>query len=294
MSLRELERSVLQAAARFIARRFEPRIKAVEDSIREAPALVERAVAAIPTPQVPVEVIERSVADAVDFAVKTLPVPKDGKDAEPVDVEAVAVETVKHLLAAEGLRALCDLVATEAVAALPAAEKGEPGQSVTVDEVIAALMPRLEDRIEAVVAKGLLDMERRAQGVLERAVAAIPKPKDGEDGRDGVDGLGFDDMTASYDGEREVTLTFQRGDLVKTFSLSLPVVIDRGYWREGTEAKTGDGWTHDGTWWIAQRDTKAAPSRDSADWRIGARKGRDGRQGDPGKDYTPPKPVPLS
>lgn len=288
---RDQMNTLLRAIGRYIRESFEPRIKAVEESVRELPALVERAAAAIPTPKDGTSVTKADVEPMLREMVDALPKPRDP---DPVDVGAVAVEAAKHLLDSEGLKALCDLVATEAVAALPPAPKGEDGKSVTVDEVVAALLPRIEERFEAVVAKHVLDVERRAQGVLERAVAAIPKPKDGENGRPGVDGLGFDDMSAEYDGERRVTLKFQRGDVVKTFDLTLPVVIDRGYWREGTEAKTGDGWTHDGTWWIAQRDTKAAPARDSADWRIGARKGRDGQPGPPGKPYTPPGPVALS
>lgn len=244
-------KAVLATVGRYVRQAFEPRIKAIEEQVGAIPALLEKS----------------------------------------LDVEAVAADAARRLLASDGLKGICDLVAAEAVAALPPAEPGQDGKSVTVDEVLAALLPRLQAHVDAEVAKAVLDVERRAQGVLERAVAAIPKAKDGQDGRDG---LGFEDMSASYDGEREVTLKFQRGELVKEFTLSLPVVIDRGYWREGTAAKAGDGWTHDGTWWIAQRDTKAAPALDSADWRIGARKGRDGKQGEAGKNYAPPAPVKLS
>lgn len=117
--------------------------------------------------------------------------------------------------------------------------------------------------------------------------------KHGDHGKDGLDGLGFDDADVSYDGERSFKMTWQRGEQVKTKTFIVPTVIDRGYWREGTEAKTGDAMTHDGTLWIALRDTKAKPARESEDWRIGARKGRDGVQGPPGKAYQAPEPVKL-
>lgn len=82
-------------------------------------------------------------------------------------------------------------------------ERGADGKSVTLDDI--------RSLIEAEIAKACLDFERRAQGVLERAVAkietpegvskeqiahlcreavaeavkAIPIPKDGRDGKDG-------------------------------------------------------------------------------------------------------------
>lgn len=51
----------------------------------------------------------------------------------------------------------------------------------------------------------------------------------------------------------------------------------RGYWRNGMEAKRGDAYTHDGSLWYANRATDEAPSNESADWAVAARKGRDAR-----------------
>lgn len=274
---RDAQKALLAAAGRYIRRMFgevEPRIKAVEDRVAEIPALVEKAAESLPKPKDGTSVTAEDVAPLLQRMVEAM-VPEAP---EPVDVQAVSAEAAKHLLVSEGLRSICDLVVTEAVAKLPPAEKGEPGKSVTADEVAAALLPRLQESFEASAAKHLLDVERRAQGILERAVAAIPKPKEG---RDGVDGLGFDDMTASYDGERSVTLKFERGERTKEFTFRLPVTIDKGYWREGTKAEAGDGWTHDGCWWIAKADTDTKPGYDSPAWRMGARKGRDGQSNAP-------------
>jgi hypothetical protein len=208
-----------------------------------------------------------------------------------IDVDIVSADTAKRLLASEDMRSLCSLLAAEAVAELPPAEKGADGKSVTVDEVVAALMPRLEDRIEAVVSRGLLDMERRAQGVLERAVAAIPKQKDGENGKDGRDGADFTTVEIDYDGERSITIRGHGAEITKR----LPIPLDRGYWREGMAAEKGDIVTHDGTAWLALRDTKAKPAlSEKDDWRIFARRGRDGERGPAGPTPPSDKPVPLA
>lgn len=164
---------------------------------------------------------------------------------------------------------------------------GADGKSVTIDEVMAAVAPMFEARAAA----WELDFERRAQGVLERAVDRLPKPKDGADGRDGADGLGFDDLQVEDDGLGAVRLRFVRGDQVKEFEVRLPVVIDRGVYRETEAYQKGNGVTWAGSWWLAQKDAPEGKPGESADWRLAVKKGRDGRDGAPGKDFTPPKPV---
>ena len=105
---------------------------------------------------------------------------------------------------------------------------------------------------------------------------------DGTNGRDGVDGLGFDDLTVEHDGERTVTLKFQRGDIVKSFPITLPLVLDRGVYGEKTYTQ-GDGVTFGGSYWIAQKDAPEGKPGLSADWRLAVKKGRDGKAGEKGE-----------
>lgn len=105
---------------------------------------------------------------------------------------------------------------------------------------------------------------------LQSAIDAIPE------GKNGVDGVGFDELSAEYDGERTITLRFERGETVKTFSFEMPVVLDRGVWREG-EYRAGDGVTHSGSYWIAQRDTSDRPETGD-NWRLAVKRGRDLRK----------------
>lgn len=182
------------------------------------------------------------------------------------------------VVASDVLPALRDEL-REAVAAFPVPKDGT---SVTADDVL----PALERALEAHVARWALEFERRAADTLQRAVDRLPKPDNGKDGKDGRDGLGFDDLTVDFDGERTITLRFQRGDVVREQSLILPIVLDRGVYKEGGAYAPGDGVTWAGCYWIAQRSTRAKPETDDS-WRLAVRKGRDGKNGERGKDYRP-------
>jgi hypothetical protein len=210
-----------------------------------------------------------------------------GKDAEPVLVSDV----VKELIVCPDLNPILDLLVTEAVSKYleenpaPAGKDGSDGKD-------GAPGRQGEKGRDGLDVKDLF----RAEGGRLMAVLSDGTTKDlgefvgkdGEKGQDGKDGLGFDDFSADYDGERTVTLKWVRGEQVKSYAWTLPVVIHKGFWREGMEAKQGDSMTHAGSLWIALRDTKAAPGYDAKeDWILAARKGRDGDKGDPG---TPPAP----
>lgn len=90
-------------------------------------------------------------------------------------------------------------------------------------------------------------------------------------------------MTVEHDGDRGCIFRFERGDLKKEFTLSFPMVLDRGVWREQGYAK-GDGVTWGGSFFIAQRATEPHEKPGASDaFRLSVKKGRDGRDGAPGK-----------
>lgn len=183
-------------------------------------------------------------------------------------------------------------------------EPGPPGASVTVDDVMPALMKALEDAIASIEpqagkdgrdgidgkdgtsvtledlepvlrsmqAEWALDFERRAQALFQDAVAKMPKPKDG------VDGFSLEDLSFEFDGERRMTFRFERGELKKEHTVRLAHVIDRGVWKEGNVYERGDGVTFGGSFWIAQKDTDDKPGTSDA-WRLAVKKGRDGKDG---------------
>jgi len=107
----------------------------------------------------------------------------------------------------------------------------------------------------------------------------------GLDGKDGLDGLGFDALSVEHDGERLLTLSFTRGEQVKTFPITLGIPLYRGVWKDGAFAR-GDNVTLGGHVWIAQCDTSAKPG-DSEDCRLAVKRGRDGRDRHEGEKKSP-------
>ncbi len=106
-----------------------------------------------------------------------------------------------------------------------------------------------------------------------------------------IDGIKSIEVTLRDD-ERTfaVTSTFTSGRVIEK-DLTLPVVIYRQVWAEGTQYQRGDQTTWDGSTWHCQTATTAKPGT-SPDWRLCAKKGRDGKdgigiKGDPGPPGKP-------
>lgn len=244
---------------------------------------VVRAIAAIPAPQdgksVTVEDVEPLIAERVTAfvteAVKAIPVPvngkdgrdgidgRDGKSVEPADIEPMLRSAV-----------------AEAVAEIPVPKDGRDGvDGKDGRNGLDAVTPILKD--------GVL-LFTMSDGSLKEVGPVCGR--DGQDGSDGKDGVGFDDLTAEYDGERTITLKMQRGEKVKEFSFDMPVVLDRGVYKEGQGYQKGDAVTWAGSVWIAQKDTDQKP--DSGDgWRLSVKRGRDGKPGKDGEIKGPSAPV---
>lgn len=166
---------------------------------------------------------------------------------------------------------------------------GADGKSITLDDV--------RPMLDAEVSKWALDFERRAQDVLRKAIESIPTPKDGadglhgkdgadgvdgKDGIDGQDGLGFDDIDFDYDGKRSVTIKAVRGDKVKTKTFILPVIEYQGVHKNGMQYDQGDSVTYGGSLWIARRATQETPGNGASDWQLAVKRGKDGKDGEPG------------
>lgn len=118
--------------------------------------------------------------------------------------------------------------------------------------------------------------------------------KDGANGDDGRDGFSLEQFSAERDEDGTVTLKFADEHVSKTYQFNIPVVQYRGYWREGRKCAEGHAITHNGSLWIAKRDTCAEPSAKAADdWYLAVLKGRDGRDGYDGKNFGDRPPINL-
>lgn len=179
--------------------------------------------------------------------------------------KSITVDDLRPMISAEVSAAIAAAVA-DAIKSIPVPNDGAKGK-----DGLDAVTPILKD--------GVL-LFTMSDGSI-REVGEV-KGKDGQPGRDGVDGLGFDDLSAEYDGERGIVLRFVRGEQTKEFAFTMPVIIDRGVWSEGKEYVAGDAVTWAGSVWIAQKDTSGKP--DGGDgWRLSVKRGRDGKDGRDGE-----------
>ncbi|MYZ41413.1 hypothetical protein [Schauerella aestuarii] len=210
--------------------------------------------------------------DAIERTIAELPSPRagepgkdgvDGKDATPLD-EGVVIENILARIP----------IPSNGKDGAPGIDgkDGKDGSSFTIDDA--------KNLLDGHLARWELDFERRANETLQRAIDRLEKPKDGingADGKDGLDGLGFDDMTIEHDGERGFCMTFAAGEKTKRFEFTIPVVIDRGFYKEGESFEKGDGVTFGGSYWISQAVTRSKPEIGNPDWRLAVKKGRDAK-----------------
>lgn len=106
--------------------------------------------------------------------------------------------------------------------------------------------------------------------------------RDGIDGKDGRDGLGFDDLDVIHDGERGFVFRFARGEQVKEFAFTVPMMIYRGVYSAAANYQKGDAVTWGGSLWVAEGETGDKPESGKG-WRLAVKRGRDGKDGQNGE-----------
>lgn len=197
--------------------------------------------------------------EEIEGQIKSIPEP------EKVDVEEIAKQAAALIPAPDPLDQ------TEVVKeVLAQIRQPEDGKSVTLEDI--------QPLFDKAFGSWALDFERRAQDLFQKAVDKMPKPKDG------IDALGFDDLSVEHDGEREITIKFSRGEEVKSFPFTLPVVLYRGVFKEGDDYTKSDSVTFGGSLFISQKDSPQGKPGESDDWKLSCKRGRDG------KNYEPREP----
>ena len=243
--------------------------------------------------------LDAKIKSIVNEQISGMPLPQDGKDAEPDEVASIVIRRLEGHLSAvwqalENVKAeqLSDLrtAIDQAISELPKPKDGEPGKSVTVEDVrplveqevskaIAALPPPEKGKDGIGLAGALIDRDGNLVLTLSDGKLCELGRVVGKDGEPGRDGFGLDEFDASLleDG-RTVVLSFARGDIEERYELHFPVVIDRGVFKDGASYLVGDGVTWGGSYWIAQKNTEAKPG-ENRDWRLAVKRGRDGKDG---------------
>lgn len=278
--------------AKLVMETISPRLNEIEKAVSDMPE----------APKLPD--IPALVDAAVAVSMLDVPVPKDGKDANPEEVSEVvlskldiggavdaAIQEVSKDFTTrlDGVVRKDDLpdfpaMIAEEVAKIPAPQDGE---SVSVDDVLPELKVHLAELVAA-----LPPAEKGADGVglagafIDRNGELTVTLTNGETrglgpvvGNDGEPGIGFDDMDIVHDGEREFTFRFQRGAKIVERSFSLPVMLDRGVFTDGKGYVAGDVVSYGGSMWIAQKETDERPGTGDG-WRLSVKKGRNGKDGE--------------
>lgn len=302
---KDIQRAILRACAKFIGTKLEPlekRLVEIETKSMEGEvtAILSKLLASGEIKAL----FEAQAIHAVTKHFQANPVRngEDGKDADPIEVADVVAE----LLVAPEIKTLVDLHVAEAVTnhfQENPIQNGKDAEPVSDDQISKHVASYLaenppepgKDGADGVGLAGAV-INRSGELVVtktngESIALGVVIGKDGDPGSNGKDGADFTHVEIDYDGERGLIIRGQGGEIVKR----LPIPIDRGYWREGMKSEKGDVVTQEGSAWIALKDTSAKPCRENADdWRMMARKGRDGGPGPAGKDYKPPEPVKLN
>lgn len=182
-------------------------------------------------------------------------------------------DVVSSLLVSDELRTLCDLQANEAVAVHLAENPPKDGESPDAE----VLADKLANTFERRFAELSLSWDRQARDMAQKAIEAMPKPKDGEDGKDG---LSLEDFSVEFDGERTVKLKLAAQDLVREACLRFPVPLYCGVYADGKSYERGDTVTWGGSTWTALKDAPEGKPGTNEDWRLSVKRGQKGEKGD--------------
>jgi hypothetical protein len=189
---------------------------------------------------------------------------RDGKDAEPITREQI-IEAVKSMP-----DVLAVIVKGYLEANPPAA--GKDGRDGVDGKDGVGLSGALIDKSGDLVVT-------LSDGTMRQLGPVIGK--DGAPGEPGRDGLGFEDFEEIYDGERTIIHRYKRGDVVREFTHTIPAVIYRDVWREGSQYAKGDAATWSSSLWIAKQTTTDKPGTSEA-WTLAVKRGGEGKQGKTG------------
>jgi hypothetical protein len=277
-----------KAMASIVREATAPLLKRIEQLEARQPERGDPGIKGDPGKDAP-PVTDEQIAQQVEKYLKANPPPRGekgepglpGKDADPVDARDVA----RMLLDSEDLESLVELRVKEEVSKLPPPKDGrdgEPGQKGDVG-------PKGEKGDPGKEGAGIQDLLIDREGQLVATFTdgrtkslGMVIGRDGAPGRDGKDGADFTETEFDYDIEQRTLVIRGKGGEIRK---KIPVPIDGGYWRAGRYEK-GMVTTESGTAYIALRETDEKPAQGCKDWRILARKGRDGKDGRNGIDKT--------
>lgn len=207
---------------------------------------------------------------------------RDGKDAEPVSAEEIAKAVAEYLTANPPAAGKDGLDGADGKDGAPGVDgkdgaagkdgkDGMPGRDGIDGKDGVGLAGAVQSK------DGNLVLTLTSGATVDVGMIAGRDGRDGEKGADGMngrDGFGFDDLDL-VEGDEGVVLRFAQGEVTKEFPL--PIVFDRGVFREGGSYIKGNGVTWGGSYWIAQKDDPGKPDTPESGWRLAVKKGQNGK-----------------
>lgn len=190
-----------------------------------------------------------------------------GEKGEPGEVDMEAVKALIHA----------------AVAALPPAErgeKGEPGNDGIPGEKGSDGLAGADGKDGVGLADALIDKDGSLILTMTDGRTKNLGPvhgNDGAPGKDGADGLGFEHMNVEQVNERTLSFLFRRDAEEAEVSVTLPVPIYRGVFKEGETYERGDLVTWGGSLHHCDEAKGMKPGGPDSGWTLAAKKGRDGK-----------------
>lgn len=247
--------------------------------------LVAKAVDGLPKPKDGESVDPEAVKAMVADAVAEIPKPVDGKSITPDDVAPMLADLVGKAVAAipdpkdgksvpvEEVRSMIDAAVSKAVSAITIPSDGAPGRDAAHLEILPAI-----------------DAEKTyPRGSYAKHAGGLWRSFEATAGMRGweciVEGVASQEVKQLDARSFEIVSTLSSGAAVKS-ALSIPSMIYRGVFREGDDYTQGDTTTWAGSLWHCEDATKEKPIDGSKCWKLVAKRGRDGKDGIDGKDFT--------
>ncbi len=242
--------------------------------IREVVSLVLKE---IPPPQpgkdADMEAVFVRISEEITQRIAELPKPKNGDDGKPPD-PAVVASMVRECVDA-------------ALAGFKPPKDGEPGRDATQIEILPAIdvMKSYPRGTHAIHDGGLMRSFRTTDPLTGDAAQCGWEVM--------VNGLAGFSVSQSEDLRTfhvEMRLT---GGKTIVRSFAVPVVLDRGVFKDGESYQRGDSVTWSGSAWICQEDTTKDKPGLSKAWRLSVKRGADGKDLRTPEDKPKPGPVTL-
>ena len=283
MNLRELE-----AQAEFLAPVIAAAVKAALHPMQDTLAEKEKQIAALTKR---LDELPEPVAPDLEAIAKlvVLPEVKDGKDAEPVDLEKLAKDAAALIVLPEVKNGKdADPVDLEAVAALVKVPEAEKIDVDAIARAAAALIPVPEvkepehgrDALDLEILPSIDESKQYARGTYAAHDGGLWKSYERTNGMRGWECIveGLKAVSVTQDGEREFSVSLVKSSGTEVLQkFALPIQIYKGVYRDDAEYEANDTVTWAGSQWASTKSANVEKPGTGDGWVLSVKAGRNGK-----------------